>query len=70
MSIKKLVLYVKNADLLVHSNHKLILIFFTGHTDNDKCNTWGLEAAAILRYVKVQHMKGIAKVLADSVSRL
>ena len=31
---------------------------------------WGLEAAAILRRVKVQHINQIASVLADSVSRL
>ena len=43
---------------------------FTGHTDNDKCNIWGLEAAVIPRRVKVQHIKGIANILAESVSRL
>ena len=43
---------------------------FTGHTDNDKCNAWGLEAAAIPRWVKVQHIKGIANIFAESVSRL
>ena len=43
---------------------------FTGHTDNDKCNIWGLDSAALPRKVKVQHIKGIANVLADSVSRL
>ena len=43
---------------------------FTGHTDNYKCNTWGLEEAAIPRRVKVQHIKGIANILADLVSRL
>ena len=40
------------------------------HTNNDKCNMWGLEATAIPRCVKVQHIKGIANVFADSVSRL
>ena len=41
-----------------------------GHTNNEKCNTWGLEAAHIPRFVKVQHIKGIANILANSVSRL
>ena len=40
------------------------------HTNNAKCNTWGLAAAAIPRHVKVQHIKGIANILADCVSRL
>ena len=43
---------------------------FTGHTDNEKCNTRGLKATTIPRHVKVQHIKGIANILADSVSRL
>ena len=35
-----------------------------------KCNTWGLEATTIPRHVRVHHIKGIANILADSVSRL
>ena len=69
-SIKKCSFYLQNADLLVCSDHKPLLKFFTGHTDNDKCNTWGLEAEAIPRRVIAQYIKGIANVLADSVSRL
>ena len=38
--------------------------------NTDKCNTWGLEAAAIPRRVKLQHIKEITNVLADSISRL
>ena len=41
-----------------------------GHTDNDKCYTLGLKAAAISRRVKIQHIKGIANILVNSVSRL
>ena len=41
---------------------------FTGH--NDKCNIWGLKPADIPRRVKVKHIKGIANILADLVSRL
>ena len=60
----------KRTDLLVWSDHKLLLKIFTGHTDNDKCNLWGLDAASIHKGVKVQHIKGIAYIPADSVSRL
>ena len=49
---------------------KPLLNIFIGHTDNDKCNMWGLEAAAIPRRVMVQHIKGISNILAHSVSRL
>ena len=70
MSIKKCSFYLQNADLLVCSDHKPLPNIFTGDTDNEKCNTWGLEATAIPRCVKVHHIKGIANVLADSVSRL
>ena len=50
--------------------HKPLLKIFTGNTDSEKCNTWGLEATTIPRCVKVQNIKGIANILADSVSRL
>ena len=62
--------YLQNADLLVCSYHKLLLKILTEHTDIEKSNTWGLETAAIPRRVKVHHIKVIANVLADSVSRL
>ena len=62
-------LLFKNTDLLVHLHHKPLLKIFTGHTDNEKCNTWGLDGTAIPRCVKVQHIQGIANILDDSVSR-
>ena len=70
MSIKKCSFYLQNADLLVCSDHKPLQENFTGHTDNDKYNIRGLDTAAIPRRVKVQHIKGIANILADLVSRL
>ena len=70
ISIKKCSYYLQNTNLLVHLDHKPLLKIFTRHTDNEKCNTWGLEATAIPRHIKVQHIKGIANALADSVSRL
>ena len=49
-------------------DHKPLLQILTGNTiHNDKCNTWDLEATTIPRHVKVQHIKEIAKILADSV---
>ena len=70
MAIKKCSFYLQNATLLVHSDHRPLLKMFTGYTDNGKCNTWGLEAVSIPRCFKVQHIKGIANVLAYTVSRL
>ena len=43
---------------------------FTGNIDNEKCNTWGLEATTIPRCVKLQYIKGIANILTDLISRL
>ena len=40
------------------------------NTDNEKCNLWDPEVTTIPRCVKVQHIKGIANILADPVSRL
>ena len=70
MSIKKCSFYIQNADLLVHLDHRPLLKIFTGNTNNEKCNTWGLEATTIPRCVKVQHIKGISKIIPDSLSRL
>ena len=70
MSIKKWSFYLQNAELLICSDHKPLFKIFTGHTNSDKCDTWGLEATAIPRHVKVQHIKVKAHVLADSMSRL
>ena len=70
MSIKKCSPYLQNTNLLIYSDHKPLLKIFTRHTNNEKCNTWGLEASAIPIHVKIQHIKGIANVLADSVLRL
>ena len=55
---------------MAHSHHKPLLKIVTGHADDDKCNIWCLEATAIPRRVNVQHIKGIANVLANLVSRL
>ena len=62
--------YLQNADLHVCSDHKPLLENFRGHTDNDKCTIWGLEAVAIPRRVKAQHIIGIANILPDSVPGL
>ena len=70
MSIKNVPSILQNANLLVHLDHKLLLKIFMGCTNNEKCNTWGLEATAIPRHIKAQHIKGITNVLANSVSRL
>ena len=60
----------KNSDLLVYSDHEPLLNIFTGNTNNAKYNKWGLKATTIPRCVKVQHIKGIANILDDSVSRI
>ena len=52
-------IYLHNANLLVQLDHKPLLQLFMGHTDNTN--------APIPRHIKVQHIKGIANVLADSV---
>ena len=67
MSIKTCSFSLQNADLLVHSDHKPLLKILTGHTDNEKCNTWGLEVTALPGSVKVLHIKGKANVLTDPV---
>ena len=67
MAIKKCSFNLQNAGIQII---KLLLRIFTGHTGNDRCSALGLDAAAIPKCVKVQFIKGVVNVLADSVSRL
>ena len=67
---KEMFILLTKCQTTLHSDHKPVLTFFIGHTDNDKFNIYGLKAAAIPRIVKVQHIKGIANVFADPVSSL
>ena len=57
MSIKKCSFYLQNSDLLVCSDHELLLKIFTGNTNNEKCTTWGLKATTIPRHVKVHTLR-------------
>ena len=57
MSNKKCSFYLQNANLLLCSDHKPLLKIFTGPTDNEKCNTWGLEATAIPDMLKYSTLK-------------
>ena len=66
----KMVIYLCKSVLSVQSDNKPLLKIFTDNTDKEKCNTWDLEAATIPKRLKVQHIKNIAIILADSVSRL
>ena len=43
-------------------DHNPLQKIFIGSTDNEKCNTLGLEAAKIPRHVKLQHIKGIVSI--------
>ena len=70
MSIKKCSFYLWNSDFISDLDHKPLQNIFTGSTDNEKCNTWGLEATTIPQCIKLQPIKGIANILAHSVSKL
>ena len=70
MSIKKCSFYLQNSDLLVCSDHKPLLKILQVILIMKKYNTWGLKAATFPRCVKVQHFRGMANILPDSVSRL
>ena len=52
-SIKKCSIYLQNADLLVQSDHKLLLKDFTGHADNDKCNIFRRSSHTQMSHVSI-----------------
>ena len=57
MSIKNCSFYLQNSDLFLHSDNKPLLKICTGNTSNEKCNTWGGEAATFPDVSKYNTLK-------------
>ena len=68
MSIKKLLFYLVNADIMLRSDCLPLRRFLEKNTLNSKVNNWAVE---IEQYqIKFEYVKGIKNTLADAVSRL
>ena len=68
MSVKKLSLYLTDADVLLKSDHLPLKKFLQKNTLNNKVNNWAMELEAF--NIRFKHVSGKANILADTLSHL
>ena len=68
MSVKKLLFYLTDAQILLRSDHKPLEKFLLKTTLNSKVNNWAMELEAF--NIQFDYIKGSNNILADTLSRL
>ena len=68
MSVKKLLFYLTDAQILLRSDHKPLEKFLLKNTLNSKVNNWAMELEAF--NIQFDYIKGSNNILADTLSRL
>ena len=68
MSVKKLSLYLIQADVLLKSDHLPLKRFLHKNTLNSKVNNWVMELESF--NIQFEHIKGENNILADTLSHL
>ena len=68
MSIKKLLFYLTDAQILLRSDHKPLEKFLLKNTLNSKVNNWAMELEAF--NIQFDYIKGSNNILVDTLSRL
>ena len=68
MSVKKLLFYLTDAQILLKSDHKPLEKFLLKNTLNSKVNNWATELEAF--NIQFDYIKGSNNILADTLSRL
>ena len=68
MSVKKLLFYLTDAQILLRSDHKPLEEFLLKNTLNSKVNNWAMELKAF--NIQFDYIKGSNNILADTLSRL
>ena len=68
MSVKKLLFYLTDAQILLRSDHKLLEKFLLKNTQNSKVNNWAMELKAF--NIQFDYIKGSNNILADTLSHL
>ena len=68
MSIKKLLFYLTDTQILLRSYHKPLEKFLLKNTLNSKVNNWAMELKAF--NIQFDYIKGSNNILADTLSRL
>ena len=68
MSIKKLLFYLTDAQILLRSDHKPLEKFLLENMLNSKVNNWAMELEAF--NIQFDYIKGSSNILADTLSHL
>ena len=68
MSVKKLLFYLTDAQILLRSDHKPLEKFLLKNTLNSKVNNWAMELKAF--NIQFDYIKGSNNILADTLSCL
>ena len=68
MSVKKLLFYLTDAQILLRSDHKPLEKFLLKNTLNSKVNNWAMELKAF--NIQFDYIKGSNNILADTLSHL
>ena len=68
MSIKKLLFYLTDVQILLRSDHKPLEKFLLKNTLNSKVNNWAMELEAF--NIQFDYIKGSSNILADTLSHL
>ena len=68
MSVKKLLFYLTDAQILLRSDHKPLEKFLLKNTLNSKVNNWAMELEAF--NIQFDYIKGSNNILADTLSHL
>ena len=68
MSVKKLLFYLTDAQILLRSDHKPLEKFLLKNTLNSKVNNWAMELKAF--NIQFDYIKGYNNIVANTLSRL
>ena len=69
-SFKKMVFYLRDAKVLIRSDHAPLKKFISANTKNDQLTNWCQELYAITNQITFKHIKGKDNVMSDAISRL
>ena len=69
-SFKKMVFYLRDAHILIKSDHAPLQKFIHSNTTNDRLTAWAQDLFAITPHIDFKHMKGSQNILSDAIMRV
>ena len=69
-SFKKMVFYLRDAHMLIRSDHAPLKKFIYSNTTNNRLMAWAQDLFAITPHIEFEHLKGSQNVLSDAIMRI